>query len=152
MAKKKKPASPIDKVEVQNAELEVPAVVEEDVAVEPEGQIDPIDESSEFIEEQAVEAFAETVEEPKKAVVWPFVLGGVVAATFGFAAARSNVVDNFLPPSWRLDAGEVALQGQISDAQLQIDTLNERLTSLSAELNDAPQTDANDITRPKCKV
>ena len=145
MAKKKKPASPIDKVEVQNAELEVPAVVEEDVAVEPEGQIDPIDESSEFIEEQAVEAFAETVEEPKKAVVWPFILGGVVAATFGFAAARSNVVDDFLPPSWRLDAGEVALQGQISDAQLQIDTLNERLTSFSAELNDAPQTDANDI-------
>ena len=146
MAKKKKPVSPIDQVEVQNAELEVPAVVEEDVAVEPEGQIDPIDESSEFIEEQAVEAFEETVDEPKKAVVWPFVLGGVVAATFGFAAARSNVVDNFLPPSWRLDAGEVALQGQISDAQLQIDTLNERLTSLSAELNDAPQTDANDIT------
>ncbi len=145
MAKKKKPVSPIDQVEVQNAELEVPAVVEEDVAVEPEGEIDPIDESSEFIEEQAVEAFAETVEEPKKAVVWPFVLGGVVAATFGFAAARSNVVDNFLPPSWRLDAGEVALQGQISDAQLQIDTLNERLTSFSAELNDAPQTDANDI-------
>jgi hypothetical protein len=145
VAKKKKPASPIDQVEVQNAELKVPAVVEEDVAVEPEGQIDPIDESSEFIEEQAVEAFAETVEEPKKAVVWPFILGGVVAATFGFAAARSNVVDNFLPPSWRLDAGEVALQGQISDAQLQIDTLNERLTSFSAELNDAPQTDANDI-------
>ena len=145
MAKKKKPASPIDQVEVQNAELEVPAVVEEDVAVEPEGEIDPIDESSEFIEEQAVEAFAETVEEPKKAVVWPFILGGVVAATFGFAAARSNVVDDFLPPSWRLDAGEVALQGQISDAQLQIDTLNERLTSFSAELNDAPQTDANDI-------
>ena len=143
MAKKKKPASPIDQVEVQNAELEVPAVVEEDVAVEPEGQIDPIDESSEFIEEQAVE---ETVEEPKKAVVWPFVLGGVVAATFGFAAARSNVVDNFLPPSWRLEAGEVALQRQISDAQLQIDTLNERLTSLSAELNDVPQTDANDTT------
>jgi hypothetical protein len=145
VAKKKKPASPIDQVEVQNAELKVPAVVEEDVAVEPEGQIDPIDESSEFIEEQAVEAFAETVEEPKKAVVWPFILGGVVAATFGFAAARSNVVDDFLPPSWRLDAGEVALQGQISDAQLQIDTLNERLTSFSAELNDAPQTDANDI-------
>jgi hypothetical protein len=146
VAKKKKSASPIDKVKVQNAGLEVPAVVEEDVAVEQEGQIDPIDESSEFIEEQAVEAFEEAVEEPKKAVVWPFVLGGVVAATFGFAAARSNVVDNFLPPSWRLDAGEVALQGQISDAQLQIDTLNERLISLSAELNDVPQTDANDIT------
>jgi hypothetical protein len=146
VAKKKKSASPIDKVKVQNAGLEVPAVVEEDVAVEQEGQIDPIDESSEFIEEQAVEAFEEAVEEPKKAVVWPFVLGGVVAATFGFAAARSNVVDNFLPPSWRLDAGEFALQGQISDAQLQIDTLNERLISLSAELNDVPQTDANDIT------
>jgi hypothetical protein len=152
VAKKKKPASPIDKGEVQNVELEVPAVVEGDVAVEPEGQIDPIDESSEFIEEQAVEAFEETVEEPKKAVVWPFVLGGVVAATFGFAAARSNVVDNFLPPSWRLDAGEVALQGQISDAQLQIDTLNERLKSLAAELNDAPQTDASDITDLSVKL
>ena len=146
MAKKKKPAGPIDKVEVQNTELEVPAVVEEEVAVEPEGQVDPIDESSEFIEEQAVEASQETVEEPKKVVVWPVILGGVVAATFGFAAARSNVVDNLLPPSWRLDAGEVALQGQISDAQLQIDTLNKRLTSLSAELDDAPATDASDIT------
>ena len=146
MAKKKKPAGPIENVEVQNTELEVPAVVEEEVAVEPEGQVDPIDESSEFIEEQAVEASQETVEEPKKVVVWPVILGGVVAATFGFAAARSNVVDNLLPPSWRLDAGEVALQGQISDAQLQIDTLNKRLTSLSAELDDALATDASDIT------
>ena len=146
MAKKKKPASPIDKGEVQNTELEVPAVVEEEVAIGPEGQVDPIDESLEFIEEQAAEASQETVEEPKKVVVWPVILGGVVAATFGFAAARSNVVDNLLPPSWRLDAGEVALQGQISDAQLQIDTLNKRLTSLSAELDDAPATDASDIT------
>lgn len=145
MAKKKKPANPTDKGEVHNTELEVPADIEEDVAVETEGQVDPIDESSEFIEEQAVEAFQETVEAPKKVVVWPLVLGGVVAATFGFASARSNVVDNFLPPLWRLDAGEVALQGQISDAQLQIDTLNEKLISLSAEFEDAPQTDASDI-------
>ena len=68
MAKKKKPASPIDKGEVQNTELEVRAVVEEDVAVEPEGQVDRIDDSSDFIEEPAVEAFEETVEEPKKSL------------------------------------------------------------------------------------
>jgi hypothetical protein len=83
----------------------------------------------------------ELPEKPPKSGVLPLIFGGVVAAIIGFSAARSNVVDNFLPPSWRMNAGEVALQDQITSAQSQIDSLNEKLLAVSSGLADMPTPD-----------
>ena len=149
MAKKKKTAKPIDAVEVQDVEIEELPVVEKDVIVELKSETVSTDEITETLEEPA-EAVAEEVPlELKKNSVWPLVFGGIVAAALGFAATRSNFVDNFLPPSWRMNANEVVLQEQIFNAQDEIDSLKEKLTEFSDRLEKTPQvvaTDSNALT------
>jgi hypothetical protein len=146
VAKKKKTAKPIDAVEVQDVEIEELPVVEKDVIVELKSETVSTDESTETLEEPA-EAVAEEVPlELKKNSVWPLVFGGIVAAALGFVATRSNFVDNFLPPSWRMNANEVVLQEQIFNAQDEIDSLKEKLTEFSDRLEKTPQVVATDST------
>ena len=141
MAKKKKTAKPIDAVEVQDVEIEEPPVVEKDVIVDVKIEPEAVftDEITETYEEPADAVAEEVPLELKKNSVWPLFFGGVVAAALGFAAARSNFVDNLLPPSWRMNASEVILQEQISNAQDEIVSLNEKLTKFSERLEKTSQ-------------
>ena len=147
MAKKKKPSVGKKIVEVEGAEVIADAVSEtvEEKADEAENSVPVHSEPEEVVLE--AEAIVETEElpvdetrdfaeinppaEPKKSVAVPLIFGGFVAATVGFTAARSNVVDNFLPPSWRMNAGEIVLQEQITSSQAKIAALDEKLTDLA---------------------
>jgi hypothetical protein len=141
MAKKKKPVETIDVVEIQEPVIEEISVMDEvevDIA-DDVAEPDVIDR--EVIADEVETTTEELPEKSPKSGVLPLILGGVVAAIIGFSAARSNVVDNFLPPSWRMNAGEVALQDQITSAQSQIDSLNEKLLAVSSGLADMPTPD-----------
>lgn len=141
MAKKKKPVETIDVVEVKETEIELPSSVDE---VE-------VEVSTDVVEPEVLDTDGDTVEiedphplapeaSPRSGVL-PLIFGGVVAAALGFTAARSNMIDNFLPPSWRMNAGEVALQEQISSTQSRLATLNEKLTDLASEMDGVPVVD-----------
>ena len=141
MAKKKKPVETIDVVEIQEPVIEEISVMDEvevDIA-DDVAEPDVIDR--EVIADEVETTTVEFLEKSPKSGVLPLIFGGVVAAIIGFSAARSNVVDNFLPPSWRMNAGEVALQDQITSAQSQIDSLNEKLFAVSSGLADMPTPD-----------
>jgi hypothetical protein len=141
MAKKKKPVETIDVVEIQEPVIEEISVMDEvevDIA-DDVAEPDVIDR--EVIADEVETTTEELPEKSPKSGVLPLIFGGVVAAIIGFSAARSNVVDNFLPPSWRMNAGEVALQDQITSAQSQIDSLNEKLLAVSSGLADMPTPD-----------
>jgi hypothetical protein len=151
VAKKKKPVETIDVVEVTEAETDAVVIADDvegeldgDVAesevTDQEGIVDDLDKVEDA--DKVEDSVAELAEQPTRSSgLLPLILGGVVAAAIGFVAARSNVVDNFLPPSWRMNAGEVVLQDQISSAQSQLNTLNEKVAALSSELADMPTDD-----------
>jgi hypothetical protein len=134
VAKKKKPVETIDVVEIEEAVIEEVSVTD-DVVVD---VIEPDVMDPENIGDEVEAAIEVPLEQPARSGVLPLILGGVVAAVIGFAAARSNVIDNFLPPSWRMNAGEVALQDQIISTQSQLDMLNEKLSEFSSDLADVP--------------
>lgn len=145
MAKKKNPIETTDVVEIEDAVTEeIAALDEPEIAVEVT-DIDTADAEIDAIVDPVAEAMVDDGDapttsdsnEPKKSTTLPLILGGVLAVIIGFAVARSDVIDNFLPPSWRLDAGEVALQNQITSSQSEIVTLNEKVAAISSELANA---------------
>ncbi|MEO9457591.1 MAG: hypothetical protein ABJG56_01285 [Lentilitoribacter sp.] len=157
MAKKKKPSASKKVVKVDDVEMKTDAVAEvveekvegeeEAIPVLPEAEeITPVAEDSvegAEVPTDNVEEQAETVAvtETKKSGAGPLILGGIIAAAIGFTAARSNVVDNFLPPSWRMNAGEVALQEQIVSSQDEIASLNKQLADLANKVANLPTTE-----------
>lgn len=145
MAKKKNPIETTDVVEIEDAVTEeIAALDEPEIAVEVT-DIDTADAEIDAIVDPVAEAMVDDGDapttsvsnEPKKSTTLPLIFGGVLAVVIGFAVARSDVIDNFLPPSWRLDAGEVALQKQITSSQSEIETLNEKVAAISSELANA---------------
>lgn len=139
MAKKKKPVETIEVVEIEEAVVqEVPAADDVDVELL---DIELADADIESVADEVDNLVDDVPEEAAKSGVLPLILGGVVAAILGFTAARSNMVDNFLPPSWRMNAGEIALQSQITSTQLQLQTLTEKLSAMSSKLANASTAD-----------
>jgi hypothetical protein len=145
VAKKKNPIETTDVVEIEDAVIEEIAVLDEpEIAVEVT-DIDTADAEIDAIVDPVAEAMVDDGDapttsvsnEPKKSTTLPLIFGGVLAVIIGFAVARSDVIDNFLPPSWRLDAGEVSLQNQITSSQSEIETLNEKVAEISSELANA---------------
>lgn len=145
MAKKKNPIETTDVVEIEDAVTEeIAALDEPEIAVEVT-DIDTADAEIDAIVDPVAEAMVDDGDapttsvsnEPKKSTTLPLIFGGVLAVIIGFAVARSDVIDNFLPPSWRLDAGEVSLQNQITSSQSEIETLNEKVAAISSELANA---------------
>ena len=145
MAKKKNPIETTDVVEIEDAVIEEIAVLDEpEIAVEvtdidtadaeKDANVDPVAEAIVDVGDAPITSVSN---EPEKSNILPLIFGGVLAVIIGFAVARSDLIDNFLPPSWRLDAGEVALQNQITSSQSEIETLNEKVAEISSELANA---------------
>jgi hypothetical protein len=101
---------------------------------EKDANVDPVAEAIVDVGDAPITSVSN---EPEKSNILPLIFGGVLAVIIGFAVARSDVIDNFLPPSWRLDAGEVSLQNQITSSQSEIETLNEKVAEISSELANA---------------
>ena len=154
MAKKKKPSVNKKIVEVEETEVQVDAVtetIEEKTDVE-EASLPELSEVENIVSElddvvQASDDPFEEAQEPAETIIsverkntgaGPLILGGVIAAVLGFTAARLNVVDNFLPPSWRMNAGEIALQEQITSSQGQIAVLTRQLSDLANQVENLP--------------
>lgn len=154
MAKKKKPSVNKKIVEVEETEVKVDAITEtieektdvdeatlpelsevEDIVSEPDDVVQASDDPFEEAQEPAETTISV---ERKNTGAGPLILGGVIAAVLGFTAARLNVVDNFLPPSWRMNAGEIALQEQITSSQGQIAVLTRQLSDLANQVENLP--------------
>ncbi|MEK0165074.1 hypothetical protein VWX35_00125 [Phaeobacter sp. A36a-5a] len=77
------------------------------------------------------------------------VLGGVVAAGLGFVAGQSNVLDGFLPPSWRsapsVDA--TALEELQERLNTRISELEDRIAATADDLNLAPLAEQLDTLK-----
>lgn len=82
------------------------------------------------------------IESISKSSVFPLLLGGFLAATIGFFVARTNVLDSFVPPSWRSNAGELHLLEQIKSTQSQLSGLNGKLSSISDQVSNSIASDA----------
>jgi hypothetical protein len=145
VAKKKNPIETTDVVEIEDAVIEEIAVLDEpEIAVEvtdidtadaeKDASVDPV---AEAIVDAGDAPITSVSNEPEKSNILPLIFGGVLAVIIGFAVARSDLIDYFLPPSWRLDAGEVALQNQITSSQSEIETLNEKVAAISSGLANA---------------
>lgn len=133
MAKKKDPAETTEVVDIQDPINE--GVLATDVSESEAVGGDLAAESIELLEDSGEILAVEIPEEPTGSGVGALILGGVLAAIIGFVAARSNVIDNFLPPTWRMNAGEIALQEQITSTQSEIDALSKTLAAISSDLS-----------------
>lgn len=126
MAKKKKPIDATEVAETQEPETTEPSIFEANLFEE----ADTIDDENVAV--AAPDEFFETTDEPQqdaqKASAAPLVIGGIVAAVIGFGAARSNFLDQMLPPAWRMNAGEVALQEKIDETQSLVASLEKKIS------------------------
>jgi hypothetical protein len=146
VAKKKKPTKTAEVVEIVDVEIEeIPSDDAETIEIDTPAD-DVTDDTVDPVVDDVDMAETQVAPEQSKASVLPLILGGAAAAFLGFAAARSNVIDNFLPPSWRMNAAEVALQEQVNSAQSQIATLDEKLAALSTEFAEQPVGGSDDAT------
>ncbi|MFT5797405.1 MAG: hypothetical protein ACI84R_001465 [Candidatus Azotimanducaceae bacterium] len=146
MAEKKKPAETTDVVEIkepltegETSGDEVAMDVETVDIIRSNESVDEItDPVGEAVMDDADVPITSVPNESEKSGIFPLIFGGVLAVIIGFIIARSDVIDNFLPPSWRINAGEVVLQDQITSSQAEIDALNKKLAAVSSELANAP--------------
>ena len=65
----------------------------------------------------------------KRSVFVPAILGGVIAAGLGFAAAKSDLLESYLPNS-KADQAVTALQQALADQSQQIAALKEQVSGL----------------------
>jgi hypothetical protein len=146
VAEKKKPAETTDVVEIkepltegETSGDEVAMDVETVDIIRSNESVDEItDPVGEAVMDDADVPITSVPNESEKSGIFPLIFGGVLAVIIGFIIARSDVIDNFLPPSWRINAGEVVLQDQITSSQAEIDALNKKLAAVSSELANAP--------------
>ena len=146
MAEKKKPAETTDVVEIKEPLTESETSVDEaamdvetvDISRSNESVDEITDPLGEVMVDDADVPNTSVSNESEKSGIFPLIFGGVLAVIIGFMIARSDVIDNFLPPTWRINAGEVVLQDQITSSQAEIDALNKKLAAVSSELANAP--------------
>ena len=145
MVEKKKPAEttgvgeikePLTEGEtsIDEAAMDVEAV---DISRSNESVDEITDPLGEVVVDDADVAITPVPYGSEKLGIFPVIFGGALAVIIGFIIARSNVIDNFLPPSWRINAAEVVLQDQITSSQAAIDALNKKLAAVSSELANA---------------
>ena len=146
MVEKKKPAETTDVGEIKEPLTEGETSIDEaamdveavDISRSNESVDEITDPLSEVVVDDADVAITPVPYGSEKLGIFPVIFGGALAVIIGFIIARSDVIDNFLPPSWRVNAAEVVLQDQITSSQAAIDALNKKLAAVSSELANAP--------------
>ena len=107
------------------------------------------DEGAVRNEPEAPEEVTETLNEPSevartKTAILPLMLGGLIAGTLGFIAARSDIFDPALPPSWR----SVSYDAEIATLTSTINDLNGALAEIEAQIADLQIADTSDTVTP----
>ena len=120
--------------EINDDELELETAVD-----------DPDDAKDADIDETKISEVAPAAvpERNSKSGVVPLLFGGFVAALFGFFVARTSVLDDFIPPSWRSGAGEAELLEQIRSTQSQVANLNGKLSEISDQISKSNDADVS---------
>ncbi|MCR8825436.1 COG4223 family protein [Pseudosulfitobacter koreensis] len=70
---------------------------------------------------------------------WPLFLGGIVAACFGFVAGKTQIMDPFMPPSWRTAVAPVETGASQEAIDQAVAGLRNEIEELRGQIPTAPQ-------------
>lgn len=123
----------------------------EDTAKDAENESDPWEKLSEEAAESA-EPIPEPVAaspiaaQPEPRSAWPMIISGVLIAGVGYMAGRGDVIDNFLPPSWRAQDPVAAIQPALEDLSAKTSSVGDDLSVLTAKVEAIPAPEAPDFS------
>lgn len=140
----------------QDVQVETDASADPEVVAEADQPVDDEQHDEAIVPEQTAEpSYAEPrAPEPQQVIerrggFGAALLGGVVAAGLGFVAGQTNVLNEFLPPSWRSAPGVDAAQLESVELELnaKIAELEARLSDTTAPSLDPIETQLNALTQ-----
>lgn len=77
---------------------------------------------------------------------WPLFLGGIVAACFGFVAGKTQIMDSFIPPSWRTAVAPVETGASQEAIDQAVAGLRSEIEDLRGQIPTAPQDNSEALS------